>query len=916
MRRSLYLLLLCAACQPPVERPQPQAVIVAAFDPTAQPPVVPLPNDLAFAGGDGVHLNVPDQPIDSPAQRRLNALLRTLDGFPTSSTASAQFSGPVDAAAVRTPSGSDPGSIAVVDLTTGQPLDQSAVAASVSPDGMTVLLTPLRRWPGGHRFAVVVYGGDDASGVRGLGGERVIASPAFFLLRTPRPLVFACPDAANPMCACSDPTLASCHSAVEGLDDAAAQAAEMQRRAFAPMLARLVPADRRVDNVVLFWTFVITTAPSTVFDPVRGEVPFPNDALIDPATGLVNLPIAPGDPQAAIKQQLDTLDGFSTSADLTTPIDLVAGQRIDAAGLVPQTSVMLLNLDPRPGAPQPELTVSQAPGGPITVTPIDALEPDQDRYALVITDAVTAGGAPLRPSPAMLLLTGNGTIAIEGHSTVAQLDDAQAVELEQLRRAYAPLLDRLGALGLGRDHVVSLSTFTTQSIARPLLALEAYPESARLPTDVTLTTVAGADVLAQKQAQLLFPTAHLSAIALGSFTSQVVIDPATGRVSFARTATQPGVPQADTFAVLAPAQPQLESLRFFISLPKTPASAAGAPVVILQHGLRSWRGQLILLADQFARSGWATIAFDAPSHGARSLCTDDAQCMGGCDHATGRCGAGFLPAALADDPLACTLEPLAGDPADCKPAASGAAFIDPGNLFRSRSFGQQYVLDAAQLVRVILDGANAKGLGARLAAQPGVPPIDRSRVAFLGYSLGGVLGTSFAAAAPVPNAYALVATGGHLFDIVTTGQAGAALVPALAAMGVQPGTPAFALLRSTATWILDPIDPFSVGAMVLQRPIDPPVQPVRPPQKHVLLVETGNDALFPLVFQDALARQLFSRSLLDAAGHAQLIGPDGTRSSFFSDANHGTLLSGVPAETAQAMRSLVLDFVTSSATAP
>ena len=38
--------------------------------------------------------------------------------------------------------------------------------------------------------------------------------------------------------------------------------------------------------------------PFTVFDPTTGNIPFPNDALINAMTGLVSLPITPGDPMA------------------------------------------------------------------------------------------------------------------------------------------------------------------------------------------------------------------------------------------------------------------------------------------------------------------------------------------------------------------------------------------------------------------------------------------------------------------------------------------------------------------------------------------------------------------------------------------------------------------------------------------
>src|SRR6476469_3314410 len=108
MRFQLATLLLLSGCQPPIEHPPgPVPVVVAEFDPRATPPVVPTPNDLAFLGGDGKHLNIMDLPTDSPAQRALNAYLRTLDGFPPETPAAAAFTGGLDPASARAPSDGD-----------------------------------------------------------------------------------------------------------------------------------------------------------------------------------------------------------------------------------------------------------------------------------------------------------------------------------------------------------------------------------------------------------------------------------------------------------------------------------------------------------------------------------------------------------------------------------------------------------------------------------------------------------------------------------------------------------------------------------------------------------------------------------------------------------------------------------------
>src|SRR4051794_38651376 len=136
-RSTLVLAALAAGCEPPVATPTTTPVAVALFDPLGSPPVVPTPNDLAFTGGDGTHLNVPDQPTDSPAQRALNAYLRRLDGFPGSTTATAPFSTALDPASVSTTSATMAGSVVLVDTTTFALVGPPAVTPSLSADGKT-----------------------------------------------------------------------------------------------------------------------------------------------------------------------------------------------------------------------------------------------------------------------------------------------------------------------------------------------------------------------------------------------------------------------------------------------------------------------------------------------------------------------------------------------------------------------------------------------------------------------------------------------------------------------------------------------------------------------------------------------------------------------------------------------------------
>jgi hypothetical protein len=874
------------ACEPDVAPPPgPVGGSTALYDPLASPPVVPTPNNLAFIGGDGVHLNVPDQPTDSAAQRAFNAYLRTLTGFPAASTATSSFSTPLDPTSATVQTAMAPGSIVIVDTTTGALVENAT--AQVSSDGTVLEIFDTARWTAGHTYAVMVFGGDDAAALRATNGGPVLASPTFFILRSPNALLQRCPDRTNPDCTCpaaavADPTDTTCHSFIRGLSDAQARQAEPQRAQLDAALSQLLPTaapNHARTNLVLFWTFSITTQPMAVFDPTSGAIPFPNDVLIDPMTGRVNLPIAPNDPQAALKMQLNTLDGFSTSAAITLPVDTVSGVTVDTASLTPGLSTILTNLDPTAGAEQPVFASVVVPGT-VAMQPLTALVPDQRRYAVVYTRAVTAGGASLMPAPTTVLILQQDPIFDGTHSTVSQLSDAQAQQLEALRQALHPLLVQLAAHGLLPEQIAALWTFGTQSIERPLAALDAFPSLAMLPTDVTATIYT--DFSALPAAVQPF-VADVRAVVLGSFTTLLVYDPTTREVAFTRMPlpTMPATPAADVFVVKPPATPMTATVRFWLTIPKTSPGPGGARIVLAQHGLTSWRGDVFTFGEDFAKGGAAGVGFDIDFHGSRTRCANAAECM---------------PASTTDDPTACILAAFSGDTMnDCKPAASGKDYIDTMNLFGSRSTGWQYVVDGAQMLRV-LRATGGASLEQKLADGGINTALDPTRVSFFGTSLGSINGTLLLATDPtLVGAHTLNVGGGHLFEILADGAFHGPIDQYLAANGIMRGTPAYAQLLNTTRWIFDPIDPWSTARFIARAPSFSYITMMRNTAKLAIVQEAGLDQVIPPQYQAALSSQLWWPMGVDAAGHAQGKRADGTFvSTFFANATHGTVLTAMP----------------------
>ena len=895
-----WLAIICGSgCQPHVVAPPGTSKIsIALFDPLGSPPVLPTPNDLAFVGGDGVHLNVPDEPGQSPAQLAFNAYLRTLTGFPPSSTASTSFSAALDPTSLSVQTATAPGSIIVVDTTAGTLA--TGLGAALSTDGKTLNIADSSRFTSGHRYAVLLFGNGDAMGLRGAGGAVVLASSTFFILLSPTPLLVRCTDVTNPACACpaaalADPSDTTCHSSFQGLTDAQARQAEPQREMLDAALSQLLPLvapGRNRDDVVLFWTFTITSQPVAEFDPTSNTLPFPNDALINQSTGNVMLPIVAGDPEAALKMELNTLDGFSESAAITLPVDVVAGSSIDAASLLPGLTTLLFSLDPGAEAP----TFAAAPSfGQVALTPTLPLVSDQARYAAVVTRGATAGSVPFVPAPATALLLQPNPLFDGMHATVSVLDDAAAQQLEALRLALVPLIALLQAQGLATSEIAALWTFTTQSIARPLAALDAFPTQATLTTDVTATAYTDFTTLPAALQPLV---ADVKAVVLGTFQTALVYDPMTRVVQFSRqpSATMPTTPAADRFTV-TPTATLPVTVRYWLTLPKT-ASAAGAPLVVAQHGLTSWRGDVFVLADGLAAGGSAAIGFDIDFHGARTRCSADSQCngaaAGSCDVATGVCAGGL--AVSTTNPLACVLAAFSGDMVnDCEPAASGNGYVDPANLFGGRAGGYQYVVDAAQLVRVV-SATGGNSLQARLAAAGLAGSLDPSKLSFLGHSLGAINGAIFLATDPSINgANVLSVGGGHLFEILADGAFHPAVDQLLMQLGIMRGTAAYAQLVQTTRWVLDPTDPFSVGRLIRRAPSFSYVVGAANPPKLAIVQEAGMDTVVPPQYEEALSMSIWGPSGVDANGHAQGANAAGTFvSTYFSDAVHTTLLSAMP----------------------
>jgi len=95
--------LALSACVPEVKSGTQDSGVVALYNPSSTPAVVPAPNDLVRAGGK-LQIPVDASEAKVPALKAFNDYLRSLDGYPPDSTASTSFAADIAAFA---PAGED-----------------------------------------------------------------------------------------------------------------------------------------------------------------------------------------------------------------------------------------------------------------------------------------------------------------------------------------------------------------------------------------------------------------------------------------------------------------------------------------------------------------------------------------------------------------------------------------------------------------------------------------------------------------------------------------------------------------------------------------------------------------------------------------------------------------------------------------
>ncbi len=268
--------------------------------------------------------------------------------------------------------------------------------------------------------------------------------------------------------------------------------------------------------------------------------------------------------------------------------------------------------------------------------------------------------------------------------------------------------------------------------------------------------------------------------------------------------------------------PKFEVIPVMVALPAGTATTTdgNVPVAIFQHGLGQYKEQMLVVANSFASRGMATVAIDAPDHGART--GDLLKIVGGnlvpcpeIDPEAVACPPTYDPA----NPQGCT------GGCDGQRDPSGSGFLSL-NLFASRDNFRQFTIDQLTLINTIKAEAAAGGVLEFLG----------DKIGYTGQSLGGIAGGNLAAYAPELSGVVVNVGGGSLarmgFALPSRYSVPLFYTPLVAAgicipkdaanlgAGCQD-TPGFRQFMLSAQWVLDPGDPLANSVAVLDRGANP-----------------------------------------------------------------------------------------------
>ncbi|MCB1754383.1 MAG: Ig-like domain-containing protein [Gammaproteobacteria bacterium] len=511
------------------------------------------------------------------------------------------------------------------------------------------------------------------------------------------------------------------------------------------------------------------------FDPGNQIIPFPNNLLLlGSEDGTINISVDDetnyADPQVA----LNALDGFSTTA----PISTTFSQAIDPASVILGDTVRVFEVSASAeGAvtgvvgelnqTQIAATVTGETGNTLVLLPLQPLK-ESSTYMVVLTNGIknTADPASIADKSVSYYLISGDT----------PLTTGAAQALEPLRQLTATYHAAANANGVPANNIVLSWTFTTQSISPILQAV--YDASDAGTIAVSPTGVPSSELNPALQGASLI---HFGSLTVPYYQTAPTDDNPQQAVNGFWKAANGGFLTRFNPQPVATSE---QTIPLLLSTPAGDAPGAGWPVVIFQHGITQDRSNMLALADGMAAAGLAVIAIDLPMHGVAP------------DSPLNAANEQFAPFGATERTFGLDLinndSRAAGGDGVTDP--SGTHFYNLSNLLNARDNLRQAASDLMTLRKSI---GNVDAV-----------PLDADTVGFIGHSLGGITGTTFLAFDDQVGPASLAMPGVGLARLLAGSASFGPIINAgLADQGAPEGSVEYESFLTVAQTVIDSGDP-------------------------------------------------------------------------------------------------------------
>ncbi len=541
-----------------------------------------------------------------------------------------------------------------------------------------------------------------------------------------------------------------------------------------------------------------TIAGYAVFNPTEGLIPYPNNILLAPNSSstndydygkTLNIPYEPDDADAAIKQQLNELTGFSTISPITAPITATLDPTTIAAGVqlykvdinATTGTVTNINTTLQFGVDY----VATQSGSNVAIIPLKPLTSLSTYMVVLTSDLQDASGRVLAPDLATALTLSSNPI-VESSS----IDAATAAALEAIRQGNQAMFAALIADGKNPSNTVQIWNFRTQLIGAVQANIAAIaPNDANLTLNNTgIDTVAALGIGLSGNARIY--DGNLSGLV--QYMPQPT-DNNTTNAQYGQFSLDSSFVPATQADITVPVVAFIPNAASGCVMP-----TEGWPVVIYQHGITRVRTDLFVFGETLASSPvcHAAVAMDLPLHGITETNTSiNPFYKAGIERTYNL----DLVTEDAEDNIIANIPDGIVD-------SSGASYINLEHVATTRDNMQQTTSDLLEL-EAALATANLDGNTSL--------KFDPAKISFIAHSLGAIASVGFVNQTTTIKTATLAMPGQGVIDIIRYSPVFSPAVNAgLAAVGIMEGTSTYNTFMLALQTIVDDADPANYSAAI------------------------------------------------------------------------------------------------------